>query len=133
MRLVVLFVVVLSLGMQDHDQQPAYCVNHGGFPQYPMVEPHVCACEHMDDGTEDRKCLVWCHKDKCLCIHEDDGKEAIKANFDDRDLCQRARAAILAAADRCSAVRLAARAYPPEAAIAEVIGASASGLMRPSA
>ena len=74
MRLVVLFVAVLSLGMQDppHDQQPAYCVNHGGYPQYPMVEPHVCACAKPchEGEPEDRACKVWCQPNKCFCLAE---------------------------------------------------------------
>lgn len=53
-----------------HVGQPAYCVNHGGHPDKPMVEPHICECEHMEDGSEDRRCLVFCRKDACHCIHE---------------------------------------------------------------
>ena len=75
--LIVLLTLTVAVpgGAQDpepdpHQGQPAYCVNHGGFPDKPMVEPHICECEHMEDGTEDRKCLVWCRKDKCSCIHE---------------------------------------------------------------
>ena len=56
----------------QHRGQPDYCVNVDGFPDKPMTPAHECACECMEDGTEDRKCKVWCRKDRCSCIHECD-------------------------------------------------------------
>ena len=38
----------------------------------PMTPEHACDCECMENGTEDRTCKVWCHKDRCSCLHECD-------------------------------------------------------------
>ena len=55
-----------------HQGQPDYCVNVDGFPDTPMTPEHACDCECMENGTEDRTCKVWCHKDRCSCLHECD-------------------------------------------------------------
>lgn len=80
MRYLCLFLLTLTIavpgGAQDpapdpHEGQVSYCVNHGGFEkEFPMVEPHICNCERMEDGSEDRKCLTWCRRPNCKCIHE---------------------------------------------------------------
>lgn len=75
--LVFVFLMTLTLAVpgspqapDPHEGQPAYCVNHGGFAEFPMKEPHICACEPMEDGTEDKKCLTYCRTPNCKCIHE---------------------------------------------------------------
>lgn len=74
-----LFLLTLTMAVPGETQQPqpdphslAYCVNHGGFPDMPMVEPHICACDSPchEGEPEDIKCLVYCRKDHCHCIAE---------------------------------------------------------------
>ena len=71
-RLLVLASLVLFLGMQDHDQQPAYCINHPGDAAHPQTEPHACTCAKPCDPLEpeDRKCRVWCRPSACHCLAE---------------------------------------------------------------
>lgn len=59
-----------------HDGQPAYCVNHGGFTDFPMEEPHICRamCDRNcgDEGHQEKRgCLTYCRPDHCHCIAED--------------------------------------------------------------
>ena len=72
-------VLLLALGLgvpgsaQDTDQHSlAYCINHGGFADKPMEEPHICDCDKpcAEGEPEDRKCKVYCRKDRCFCIAE---------------------------------------------------------------
>lgn len=77
---VLVLLLTLSLGAQQpgppptdpHQGQPSYCVNHGGFTEFPMEEPHICACDSPchEGQPEDAKCLVYCRKDHCHCIAE---------------------------------------------------------------
>ena len=76
------FVLLLTLtvsvpGAQQqepdqHEGQPAYCVNHGGFADFPMEEPHICACRPrcQEGQPEDTGCLTYCQRPRCKCIHE---------------------------------------------------------------
>lgn len=78
---VAVLLLTLTLGIPSgaqepapdpHVGQPAYCVNHAGFDEYPMEEPHICMCDKPchEGQPEDRKCLKWCQKDHCHCIAE---------------------------------------------------------------
>ena len=57
-----------------HEGQPAYCVNHGGFPDLPMNAPHVCEamCDRNcgEDRHEPPGCLTYCRPDHCHCLAE---------------------------------------------------------------
>ena len=55
-----------------HEDQPSYCVNHGGFADFPMEEPHICNCDKPcnDQQPEDRQCKVFCQPGHCHCIAE---------------------------------------------------------------
>lgn len=72
-------IVLVSLGViaqaqdQDpHEGKPSYCVNHGGFKDFPMQEPHVCNCDKPchEGQPEDTQCTVYCEPDHCHCIAE---------------------------------------------------------------
>ena len=74
---VFVLLLTLSVGVPGGAQEPdphalAYCVNHAGFPKFPMEEPHICTCDSPcnEGDPEDRKCLVYCRKDHCHCIAE---------------------------------------------------------------
>ena len=71
--LLTLLVAVPGAQQQEpdpHAGQPSYCVNHGGFKDFPMEEPHICACDKPchEGQPEDTKCLVYCRKDHCHCF-----------------------------------------------------------------
>ena len=66
-------LLTLAIAMPGaQDDRLAYCVNHGGFKDFPMEEPHICACDRgcSPDQPEDTKCKVYCRKDHCHCIAE---------------------------------------------------------------
>ena len=73
-------LLALSLGLPSGAQGPAphalaYCVNHAGFPEYPMEDPHICLCQPRcgpnGERIEDRGCLTYCRTPNCHCLHED--------------------------------------------------------------
>lgn len=75
---VLLFLLTFLVAQQpappddSHQGQPSYCVNHGGFADFPMEEPHICNCDKPchEGQPEDRMCLVYCRADHCHCIAE---------------------------------------------------------------
>lgn len=81
---VAILLLTLTLGVpsgaQEPDQQDphslAYCVNHAGSPDMPMVERHICmaTCDkNCEDGRpESSKCLTYCRPDHCHCLAECD-------------------------------------------------------------
>ena len=74
LSLSVVFAQAQDQAPDAHDGQPSYCVNHSGYDDYPMVEPHVCACQRScrEGEPEDTKCLTYCQRPRCKCIHECD-------------------------------------------------------------
>ena len=76
---VLCFLLTLLVAVPSSSQEPtpdphslAYCINHGGFPDKPMEEPHICHCDKPchEGQPEDRLCKVWCRPDRCFCIAE---------------------------------------------------------------
>ena len=78
---VLVFLLTLLVGTPYAQQQEpdshrlAYCVNHGGFTDFPMKEPHVCEamCDRNcgdEEHTEKSKCLTYCRPDHCHCLAE---------------------------------------------------------------
>lgn len=74
-----IFLLTLSIGTpyaypQDPDpHQLAYCVNHGGLKDFPMVEPHLCDadCRRSCGGGDNAPgCTTYCRPDHCHCIAE---------------------------------------------------------------
>ena len=72
-----ILLLTLTIAVPGAQQEPgphdlAYCVNHGGFPDMPMEEPHICACDKPchEGQAEDTKCKVYCRKDHCHCLAE---------------------------------------------------------------
>lgn len=80
--LIVLLTLTLGTPYAQQQEPPpdqhslAYCVNHGGFPDTPMVEPHICKamCDKNCDegGPEKGNCLTYCRPDHCHCLAECD-------------------------------------------------------------
>lgn len=71
---VLCFLLTLTVAQDPEPHQLSYCVNHGGFSEYPMRDPHICNCDKpcVKGQPEDRACKVWCRPDHCHCLAECD-------------------------------------------------------------